>query len=202
MNTFSRSIAPQDPPAPEPFARWKWTLADLDRMTEAGIIPEGRNVELIDGELYALSAKGNRHEMVRSELLASMFARRPPHVKVFSELGWRPRGDVYLEPGLLLTEARATAAACPTDAVLLLIEIADTSRSYDLKVKAPIYARLGVRELWVIDADTLITTVFREPHESGYQSRIEVAAGDLLVPALIDGFSLRVADLGIEPEGA
>ena len=35
--------------------------------------------------------------------------------------------------------------------VLLLIEVADSSLQYDQAVKLPLYARAGVREVWLVD---------------------------------------------------
>ena len=39
--------------------------------------------------------------------------------------------------------------------VLLVIEVADTSLDKNVRLKAAIYAKYGVRELWVIDAKRL-----------------------------------------------
>lgn len=33
---------------------------------------------------------------------------------------------------------------------LLVIEVADSSYNYDCKIKAPLYARAGVPELWIV----------------------------------------------------
>jgi hypothetical protein len=50
---------------------------------------------------------------------------------------------------------------------LIVIEVADISLSYDLTIKAALYARFGVREYWVVEAWSLITLVHREPTASG-----------------------------------
>jgi Uma2 family endonuclease len=50
---------------------------------------------------------------------------------------------------------------------LLIVEVADTSLGYDLGTKAGIYARLGLAELWVINANTLFTTIHRKPEPAG-----------------------------------
>ena len=73
----------------------------------------------------------------------------------------RPRSDSY-----------ATAHPGPAD-TLLVIEVADTSLAYDLEVKVPLYARHGIPEIWVIEAATRRTHVFRkllvgESQTSGY----------------------------------
>jgi hypothetical protein len=63
-----------------------------------------------------------------------------------------------------------TAHPGPTD-VLLVIEVADTSLAYDLGTKVPLYARHGIPEVWVIDAATRQTRVFRQPVGRGEASR-------------------------------
>ena len=45
--------------------------------------------------------------------------------------------------------------------------MADTSLAYDLGTKVPLYARHGIPEVWVIDAATRQTRVFRRPVGSG-----------------------------------
>ena len=76
--------------------------------------------------------------------------------------------------------------------MLLVIEVADTSLVYDLGVKVPLYARHGIPEVWVIDASTRCTHVFREPRErrvagepagSGYACEATVAPHEPLSAA-------------------
>src|SRR5438477_231702 len=49
-----------------------------------------------------------------------------------------------------------------------IVEVADTGLRYDLGTKAGVYARLGLNELWVINAETLVTTIHREPQPTRY----------------------------------
>jgi Uma2 family endonuclease len=55
--------------------------------------------------------------------------------------------------------------------ILLAIEVADTSLAKDLKLKSGVYAKYGVRELWVIDARKPITHVFRPPVDGAWTLR-------------------------------
>ncbi|MFZ2104659.1 MAG: Uma2 family endonuclease [Roseiarcus sp.] len=66
--------------------------------------------------------------------------------------------------------------------VLLVVEIADSSRRYDMGRKARPYAGFGIRELWVIDAVKMTTGVFRAPSEHGYCEKRDFRASDRLVP--------------------
>lgn len=196
MNKHVR-ITPPDPGSEGP-RRWRWTVDDLDRMVEVGLLSREDRVELIDGEIVPMAAKGNRHENVRHELSDWLHSNRPADVAIAVELGWRPEPHVYLEPDLLLFARGPKAPTLAPALVLLAIEIADSSKSYDLGTKAETYAKLGVREYWVVEAWSLVTHVHREPGPTGYASRTEVKRDDLLVPTLVEGMALRLGELAME----
>lgn len=62
--------------------------------------------------------------------------------------------------------------------VLLVVEVADSSLSYDLLVKAPLYAAHGVREYWVVDAVRQTVRVHRDPAAGIYADVEEYEAHD------------------------
>lgn len=47
--------------------------------------------------------------------------------------------------------------------IFLLIEVAKTSLSKDLDLKASIYASDGIQEYWVLDISAKVAIVFRDP---------------------------------------
>jgi hypothetical protein len=49
------------------------------------------------------------------------------------------------------------------DKILLALEVADTILRKDLKLKLPIYARLGIVELWIGDLPHNRNLIFRDP---------------------------------------
>jgi Uma2 family endonuclease len=204
INRPSHFDAPAGPPAPRPttqaadgYPRMHWTLEEFDRLAEAGILTEQDRIELIGGELVPMSPKGNRHENVRSELMNKLFRSLPDGSRIHAELGWRPDSGTYLEPDLLLAAAGGPASETPVDRVQLIIEIALTSFDYDTGLKARIYAALGVRDYWVLNALTLDMTVFREPAEGIYRSKVVVPATETVTPFLIPELALRLADLSL-----
>jgi Uma2 family endonuclease len=77
------------------------------------------------------------------------------------------------QPDLALVKPRADfyADSHPgPDDILLVIEVADTSAGYDRSVKVPLYARAGIREMWLVDLERGRTEVLRDPAAAGYQS--------------------------------
>ena len=66
--------------------------------------------------------------------------------------------------------------AHPTSSdVLLLIEVANITMTYDRELKIPLYARHGIPEVWLLDATEGRMECYREPalgnyRESGQQN--------------------------------
>jgi Uma2 family endonuclease len=184
--------------AAEGVPRLRWTLAQFERLIDLGILTERDRVELIQGELVPMSPKGNRHELVRDELMNWMFRRLPEELRLSSEIGWRPPdAHTYVEPDLLICPRALKGVTIPPAEVLLAIEIAHSSLRYDTTLKARLYATLGVRDYWVIDAEMLTTRVHREPSSSGYASVVEAPPGETVVPLLVAALAVRMADLDL-----
>jgi Uma2 family endonuclease len=184
--------------AAEGVPRLRWTLAEFERLIDLGIFTEDDRIELIQGELVPMAAKGNRHELVRDELLNWMVERKPSTLRLSSEIGWRPPdADTYVEPDFLICpRALKGVTVAPAD-VLLAIEVAHSSLRFDTTTKARLYAALGVRDYWVIDAETLTTRVHRGPSAQGYASVAQVPPEETLVPLLVAQLAVRLADLDL-----
>jgi Uma2 family endonuclease len=182
--------------AAEGVPRLRWTLAEFERLTELGIFTEDDRIELIEGELVPISPKGNRHEVLRDELLNWMIERLPGKgLRLSVEIGWRPGGDTYVEPDILVCPKSFKGPTVPATEVLLAVEVADSSLRFDTSTKARLYAQLGIREYWVINAKTMTTLVYRGPSAIGYGSSVEVRADEVLTPTFVPSLALKLADL-------
>jgi Uma2 family endonuclease len=109
----------------------------------------------------------------------------------FQALGDRvvlwPQNPVFLsdlsmpQPDIVLLKPREDgyrSGRHPTpDEVLLLIEVADSSARIDRTVKAPLYARAGILEYWIVDLGGRYIEVFREPSGEEYRRIEELRAG-------------------------
>ena len=178
--------------------RMRWTLAEFERLIEVGILTEDDRIELIQGELVPMAPKGNRHELVRDEIMDRMIRQLPVDLRLSSEIGWRPPdADTYVEPDLLICPRSFKGPTVPPAEVLLAIEIGHSSLRFDSTTKAKLYAALGVREYWVVDAQTLTTRVHREPSADGYGTVTKVPPSEALVPLLAAPLAVRLADLDL-----
>jgi Uma2 family endonuclease len=64
--------------------------------------------------------------------------------------------------------------------VLLLIEVSDTSLSYDRNVKLPLYARAGIPEVWIVDLASETIERHTEPTAEGYRLVRRTRRGETL----------------------
>jgi Uma2 family endonuclease len=179
-------------------ARHLFTVDEYHRMGEAGIFGEDDRVELIEGEIIEMVPIGSPHAS-RVKRLLQLFVRRlgtQAIVQVQDPLVL----DRYSEPepDLAVLKARRDfyAARHPEPAdVYLVVEVADTSRDFDREVKAPLYARSGIRELWVVDVQALVVEVYRKPERGAYREVEPHRRGERVRIAAFPQISFRVADI-------
>jgi Uma2 family endonuclease len=185
--------------AAEGLPRRRFTVAEVEAMVEAGVMDEDERVELIGGELVPMSSKGNRHEVVKTALLDRWYRVRPEDCALTPETTFRLSDDTFLEPDVVIYRRAEGLKNLSGPSALLVVEIADSSLRYDMGRKAALYARFGVRDLWVIDAAKLATRVFRGPSEQGYDESRDFSASERLVPLIApEAFALRLDELEIE----
>lgn len=54
--------------AAEGLPRYRWTVAEIDKLSEAGFFRKEDRFELIGGEIVPMQSKGTRHERVKMDL--------------------------------------------------------------------------------------------------------------------------------------
>ena len=182
--------------AGEGFSRRSFTVAEIRRMVEAGIIAEDENFELIEGELIPMSPKGNQHEVVKAALIRVFAQRAPVELRLAVETSLYLGERTFIEPDLCLYAKRILPEDVKGTDVVLAIEVAASSMSYDRGLKAGVYARYGVSELWVVDATTRETWVYREPNPDGQWGSITKMSPDApLSPAALPAIEILMAAL-------
>jgi Uma2 family endonuclease len=182
--------------AAEGFPRRSFTVAEIRRMVEAGIIAEDENFELIEGELVPMSPKGNQHEVIKAALLRVFAKQAPEDLRLAVETSLYLDERTFVEPDLCLYPKRILPEDVTGRDVLLAVEVAGSSMSYDRGLKARIYARHGVVELWVVDAATRATWVHRRPEVDGHWGIVEKTPADTrLSPTALPDVVVRMADL-------
>jgi len=178
--------------------RRTFTVGEYYRMAEANILTEEDRVELIAGQIVAMSPIGSRHAACVDRLNGLLHRRPGPAfiVRVQSPIAL----DAYSapEPDLVLLRPRADfyaeAHPSPSD-VLLAVEVADTSADYDRAIKLPLYAQAGLPEVWLIDLQKGCIEVYAQPQGAAYQQRVDVSTAALIASPTIPQLALAAADV-------
>jgi Uma2 family endonuclease len=83
------------------------------------------------------------------------------------------------------------------DGCSLIIEVSVSSLSYDKGRKAALYARLGVREFWVIDANERRAFIHTGPAGDGWSSLVERGPDDVLTTPALPGFAFKLGNISL-----
>src|SRR5215471_7074356 len=86
--------------AAEGFPRRAFTVEDISRMIEAGIISEDEKFELIEGEIVMMASKGIAHERIKSAVNIALARALPDHLTLGVEVTLRLTNTIMLEPDL------------------------------------------------------------------------------------------------------
>jgi Uma2 family endonuclease len=171
------------------------TVDEVYDLTAAGILHEGAHFELIDGEVVPMAAaKADWHSIWESRLTRAIIRALPDDLRLFCEASITFAPDTLTEPDLAVWRKGLMPRSVRGPDLALLIEVADSSLPYDLRVKAPLYARFGVPDYWVVDAVRQTIRIHRAPVDGRYSDVDEVEAHQP-VAALLAGVTIRLAEL-------
>jgi Uma2 family endonuclease len=177
------------------------SYADLQRWPE-----DGHQYELYDGEVRVVPSATNRHQLVAQQLFVELLAFQRAHG---GRILTAPSDVVFnqynvLQPDLLyFTQARRHLVQLdkPTDvAPDLAIEILSPSTAtHDRTRKHAMYARFGVRELWIVDPTEETIEIFaldgRNYRRASMAGLSDVATTSPTINSLAVNVS-RVFDIG------
>jgi Uma2 family endonuclease len=181
--------------AAEGFDRRSFTVAEILRMQDAGIISEDENFELIEGEIVPMQAKTHVHELIKSALTIGIVRALPDRLWLGIETTIYLSANTFVEPDITIYPKGIKLEEVEGSDILLAIEVASTSLAYDRGLKARLYARHGVNELWAIDAGRRCTFVHSGPGPQGWRSVVELGPNDALASTALPGFSMRLGSI-------
>ncbi|HEY0602208.1 MAG TPA: Uma2 family endonuclease [Herpetosiphonaceae bacterium] len=179
-----------------------WTRDEYYKMAEVGLFDQKR-VELIEGRVIEMSPMGSVHATVVT--LTARPAERafgpayfvrwqmPFTVSDLSE----PEPDVAVIQG----NVREYTIAHPTTAALI-VEVAETSLTYDRIEKNSLYARAGIADYWIVNLVNEQVEVYRDPQPDpeaiygfSYATMLTLTRGDTIAPLAEAAVEIMIADL-------
>lgn len=193
-------VVSEEPAAYNAPPMHRFTRKDYHAMAEAGILTERDRVELINGEIVAMMPIGPWHCSSVARLIESLSHtyRKRGIVNSGNPVGLGDHSEPQPDITLLRWQDDYYATAHPeAPDVILLIEVADTSRVYDLGTKHDLYAKQGVEEFWVVDRKLECVHVFRHPRDGVYRESRVYARGEEIPLPECGGATLAVTETGV-----
>lgn len=175
----------------------RFTVDDYHRMAETGILKPGAKVELIDGEIVDMLPIGPFHSG-SVYLLSQWFSDRACARWLVATQGPLQLGESDMpEPDLMLlrpSQDHYRSRHPVAEDVLLVIEVADSSLTFDQNVKLPLYAKAGIAEVWILNVPQKQLEIYRQPQFLGYESKTILQTGEA-APARFPDATIDVRQL-------
>lgn len=168
--------------------RRRFTVDEYERMAAIGILTEDDRVELIEGEIVQMTPIGSAHAACVRRLDRLLHQQVGDTALISVQNPIRLGDTSEPEPDLALLRPREDdyAQAHPTAAaVLLVIEVADTSRDHDRDVKLPLYAQALIPEVWLVDLPGEEIERYTEPRAGSYRRVERAGRGESLASTVL-----------------
>ena len=147
-----------------PIRTRHWTRKEYDKLVKIGVLHEDEPIELIGGQMIVAEPKGTPH--------ATAIGLTTDALRMAFGSGWviRVQSPVALddesepEPDIAVAQGRhrdylGEHPARPA----LIVEVAQSSLSFDRRYKGSVYARAGIADYWIVNLRRRVLEVYREP---------------------------------------
>jgi len=177
------------------FTLRKWTVKEYHKLGEIGIFHPEERLELIEGNIIKISAKGTLHAAATRRTATLLHNLLGNQAAVYNKSPIALDDNSEPEPDIAAVRIDpfdyATHHPTPSE-VYLIIEVADSSLTFDREIKANIYARSGIADYWVLNVGDRQLHVFREPTENGYQSEVILGETASISPIEFPAFNIAI----------
>jgi Uma2 family endonuclease len=187
--------APFRIPAEQAPERHRFTVDEIYRMQEAGVIPPDSKFELLDGEIIEMPADGEAHIRYTAELNKWLVRHLGDDHDIFVQSSLHLDKRSVPEPDFYIADLGTALEPIDPARVHLAIEVALSSLGHDLSRKAAKYAENSLVEYWVVDIASRVTHVLRNPEGGIYRQIGRVAFEDELTCLRLALPPLRIAAL-------
>ena len=177
----------------------KWTRADCEKLEAVGILT--RRYELVEGDIiYKMPQKTAHRNCVNraADWLNGIFGVDLVQTQAAIDVSPEDNPTSAPEPDALLLHRPRTDSDPdnPTpNEIALCIEVGNSTMSYDLSVKAGLYARAGIVEYWVVGIPNRTVTVHRDSADGKYATITMHRDGDTVTLASDARASVAVSEL-------
>ncbi|MEQ1559809.1 MAG: Uma2 family endonuclease [Methyloglobulus sp.] len=173
-------------------------IHEWQKLGEANIFPPESRIELINGEILDMAPIGFNHagHLKRLNNLLTLLVAGKAIVSVQDPLQLgdlsEPEPDfMLLKPNPDFYSSRHPVA----DDVLLLIEVADSSLTYDQTQKLRLYALHNVPEYWLLNLNDNCLEVYRKPKGEVYAEKTTLYNGDNITLSQLPEITIKISDI-------
>lgn len=180
------------------ITRHRITVDEYYRMAEEGILQPEARVELIEGEIIDMPPMGTEHGGAVGQLTRLLFDAVGKQAHLLVQLPVRLSDMSEPVPDFALVKFRddyyRKKHPGPDD-TFLVIEVSHSSLRYDTQAKAPLYARHGVPEYWVVDLEGRQVRFFRSPRSDQYAEVTSTDTPTVVTPVALPDVRIDLAHL-------
>lgn len=178
--------------------RHTFTVDEYHKMLEAGVLTEDDRLELICGEIVEMAPIGSRH-MAHVNRIARILGDRLGQraiVSVQNPVRLDDRSEPQPDVAVLHFRDDDYVSALPTvQDTYFLVEVSDTTVSYDRETKLLLYARVGIPEVWLVDLTARRLEVYRSPSPNGYLEVRNAYPGASVTPTPFPDIAIKLDEM-------
>ena len=181
----------------------RWTRDEYQRLADVGLLAPDERVELIEGEIIVVPPQRSRHAVgirLAERKLRAVFSPAFD-VLVQMPLALGPHSQPEPDLAVVAGSPRDFTEAHPTSAVLV-VEVSDTTLSYDRETKGSLYAAADIPEYWILKLVDRQLEMHRDPsalpgarYGFGYRTRVIALSGEVVDAPALAGARVAVDDL-------
>jgi Uma2 family endonuclease len=176
-----------------------FTVSDYHKMIEAGVFAGNSDFELIEGEIvkkmtqgdYNISCVNRLNRLFNRFNYDDKFIVSIQNAVVISDIS-EPEPDVTL---LRFRDDFYASGKARSEDVLLLIEVSDTTVSYDRRTKFRLYAEAGVAEVWLVNLPKQLLEVYSGVNIGKYRVVSKFDKSETISPKFMPEIKLKVSDI-------
>lgn len=178
----------------------RFTLDEYNRLAELNFFNEDDRVELVRGEIIQMIAKGTPHSVCGTRLNREITKLIGDRATARTQEPLQLPPNSAPEPDYAIVQNREDdylASHPNSEDVMVVIEISDSSLSYDQEIKLKLYAESSIQNYWIFNLRESILEVYSDPYQTtqgvfGYRVKRILLPNDRVA---LPGFQDAVLDL-------
>jgi len=181
-----------------PAPLYRFTADQYQAMTQAGVLKEDDRVELLNGRVFDMMPIEPQHGGV-VDWLAEVFTeanQRRWICRIQSVVRLSKHDEPQPDLMLLHRLQNFYRNRHPgPDEIYLLVEVSDSSLTFDREEKLPLYARAEIPEVWLVNLPDKLVEVYTKPAAGEYTALRKVLPGEPLAPEAFPDVGVDTAAL-------